>query len=71
MLIDGDRVALGATLNGTDTGGGMNLPPTGKSFRVPALFLSHLGESHIRYERRVYDFTGLLIQVGVLKAKPA
>jgi len=22
-------------------------------------------------ERRIYDFTGLLVQIGVLKAKPA
>jgi len=25
---------------------------------------------HVR-ERRIYDFTGMLVQVGVLKAKPA
>jgi hypothetical protein len=24
----------------------------------------------IQHERRIYDFTGLLIQIGVLKAKP-
>jgi hypothetical protein len=23
------------------------------------------------HERRIYDFTGMLVQIGVLKAKPA
>ena len=25
----------------------------------------------IKNERRIYDFTGLLVQVGILRAKPA
>jgi len=25
----------------------------------------------IRHERRIYDFTGLLVQLGILRAKPA
>jgi hypothetical protein len=25
----------------------------------------------IVHERRIYDFTGMLVQIGVLKAKPA
>jgi hypothetical protein len=25
----------------------------------------------IAHERRIYDFTGLLVQLGVLRAKPA
>jgi hypothetical protein len=25
----------------------------------------------IAHERRIYDFTGLLLQIGVLRAKPA
>jgi len=27
-------------------------------------------DRQIAHERRIYDFTGLLIQIGVLKAKP-
>jgi hypothetical protein len=26
---------------------------------------------HLVHERRIYDFTAMLIQIGVLKAKPA
>jgi ketosteroid isomerase-like protein len=48
----------------------MGLPPTGKPFRLPAVFLYELRDGRIVRERRIYDFTGLLVQVGVLKAKP-
>jgi steroid delta-isomerase-like uncharacterized protein len=70
LLIDGDRVAQRLTISGTDTGGFLNLPPTGKAFRVPLVLLCTLADNKIVHERRIYDFTGMLIQIGVLKAKP-
>ena len=69
-LIDGDRGVLVLTLAGTDLGGFMGIPATGRSFRLSAaLFLTVADEQVVRY-RSVYDFTGLLVQVGILKAKP-
>jgi steroid delta-isomerase-like uncharacterized protein len=70
LLVDGDSVSLLARMTGTDNGGFMGGPPTHRkvSFRV-ALFYT-LREGQIIRERRVYDFTGVLIQVGLLKAKP-
>jgi len=35
------------------------------------VFLVDIKDGKIQHERRVYDFTGLMIQLGVLKAKPA
>ena len=70
LLIDGDRAAQRLTIGGTDTGGFLNLPPTGKAFRVPLVGLFTLADHKIVHERRIYDFTGMLIQIGVLKAKP-
>jgi hypothetical protein len=35
------------------------------------VFLYEFKDGKIVRDRRVYDFTGLLIQVGTLKAKPA
>ena len=70
-IVDGDRVAQVAMVKGTDIGGFMGLPPTGKRFTMPMVFLFTLKDGKIQHERRVYDFTGLLIQLGVLKAKPA
>ena len=71
LVIDGDRVAQLATFAGTDTGGFMGLPPTGKPMRVPGVFLFALKDQHIVHLRTIYDFTGMLVQIGVLKAKPA
>jgi steroid delta-isomerase-like uncharacterized protein len=71
LLIDGDSVAQILTIEGTDDGQFLGLPPTGKSFRVPAVFLYDLKDGQIARERRIYDFTGVLMQVGLLKAKPA
>jgi len=70
LLIDGDRVAQRLMSAGTDTGGFLNLPPTGKAFRVPLVLLCRVADNKIVHERRIYDFTGMLIQIGVLKAKP-
>ncbi|MEP7307064.1 MAG: ester cyclase [Acidobacteriota bacterium] len=71
LLVDGDRVVEVGTISGTDTGGFMGLPPTDKPFRLPMIVLFTVKDGHILHERRVYDFTGLLVQIGVLKAKPA
>jgi steroid delta-isomerase-like uncharacterized protein len=70
-LIDGDRVALATTLVGTDLGGFMEMPPTGKPFRLRVVRLYTLANGQIATERRIYDFTGMLVQIGLLKAKPA
>ena len=71
LVIDGNRAAQTLSLEGTDIGGFMGLPATGKPFRVPAVFLFEFRNHQIVKERRIYDFTGLLVQIGVLKAKPA
>jgi hypothetical protein len=48
----------------------MELPPTGKGFRIPAVFVYVLRGEKISQFRSVYDFTGVLVQIGMLKAKP-
>jgi predicted ester cyclase len=71
LLVDGDRAALLGTAAGTDLGGFMGLAPTGKPFRITIVYLFTFDDRHIVHERRIYDFTGMLVQIGVLKAKPA
>jgi steroid delta-isomerase-like uncharacterized protein len=71
LIIDGDGVASVLTLEGTHIGEFLGIPPTGKRFRMPAVFFYQLDHGKIVRERRVYDFTGLLVQIGVLKTKPA
>ena len=64
LLVIGDRVVQTATVAGTDTGGFMGLPPTGKPFRVPSVFLFTLRAGKIAHERRSYDFSGVLLQLA-------
>ena len=70
VLIDGDSVAEVVSIEGHDTGRFLGLPPTGKSFRVQGVFLYDLKDGRIARERRIYDFTAMLVQTGLLKAKP-
>lgn len=70
-LIDDHRVVLIGRLSGTDRGGFMGMAPTGRSFNIPIVSLFDLSDGRIIRERRIYDFTGLLVQVGAIKAKPA
>jgi predicted ester cyclase len=69
--IDGDRASIVAEVVGTHVGEILGLAPTGRAFRIPMAFIIELRDRQIIYERRIYDFTGLLVQIGVLKAKPA
>ena len=71
VLIDGQRAAVLATFTGTDSGGFMGMPPTGRRVTIPVAFLYEFKDGKITRDRRMYDFTGLLIQIGTLKAKPA
>jgi steroid delta-isomerase-like uncharacterized protein len=70
LVIDGDHVAQVMTVEGTDIGEFLGMPPTGKPFRTSASFIFVFKNRKIIRERRIYDFTGLLVQIGVLKAKP-
>lgn len=71
LVIDGDRAVQFGTITGTDLGGFMGVPATRKSFKMPVVLFFTFHNGEIAYERRLYDFTGLLVQIGVLKAKPA
>jgi steroid delta-isomerase-like uncharacterized protein len=70
LVIDGETVVWIGDIHGTDTGGFMGLPPTNKPFRLPIVFVCTLQDGLIVREQRIYDFTGMLLQIGVLKAKP-
>ena len=70
-LVDGHRVSVLASVAGTHFGGFMGLEASGKAFRFEIAFVLEVRDGQIVTERRVYDFTGLLVQIGVLKAKPA
>jgi uncharacterized protein (TIGR02246 family) len=70
LLIDGDRVVMVARMAGTHSGDFFGLAPTGRPMEFQVALLMTVADGFIVDERRIYDFTGLLVQVGVLKAKP-
>ena len=71
LVVDGDRVAEQTAMSGTDNGGFMGMPPTRKPFHLRLVSMCQVRDGEIVYERRIYDFTGMLLQIGVLRAKPA
>jgi uncharacterized protein (TIGR02246 family) len=71
LLVDGDRAALLCRITGSHAGEFFGVAPTGRRIEVAGAFIYRLQDGHIAHERRVLDFTGLLVQVGVLRAKPA
>jgi predicted ester cyclase len=70
LLIDGDRAVLISRMSGTQSGDFFGLAPTGRRVEVQVAFLLTIADGFVMEERRIYDFTGVLVQVGVLKAKP-
>lgn len=70
-IVDGDRAVQMSTMTGTNKGGFMDVPPTGKRISIPIVSIFKFKNGQIVEEKHVYDFTGVLVQAGVLKAKPS
>jgi steroid delta-isomerase-like uncharacterized protein len=71
-IVAGDRLAVLFSTTATHKGDFMGLAGTGKRCAFEGVSLFQLGPSLlIVEERRFYDFTGLLTQVGVLRVRPA
>jgi predicted ester cyclase len=71
LIVDEDRVALLGRVCGTHLGEFFGMAATGRRIEISCVFIYRLEDGLIAHERRVLDFTGLLVQVGVLRAKPA
>ncbi|MEO8078718.1 MAG: ester cyclase [Acidobacteriota bacterium] len=71
LIVDGDRVAQEFTVHATHTREFMGLAGSGRTFDIEGVLIFEIEDGLIRFERRYYDFTGLLIQLGILRGKPA
>jgi predicted ester cyclase len=69
-VIDGDRIALPFSARATHQGEFMGLAGTGRRFSISGVLILQMRDGLIVHEQRFYDFTGLLIQTGVLRSKP-
>ena len=71
VLIDPPRVAIFTTVQATHVNEFFGIPGSHKRFEIHPVSNMTLENGLIAWERRIYDFTGLLLQIGVLRAKPA
>jgi steroid delta-isomerase-like uncharacterized protein len=71
LVVDDSRVAEPFTVTATHVGTFMGLAGTGRRCTIHGIRLFDIRDGAIFYERRYYDFTGLLIQLGILRGKPA
>ena len=70
LVQEGDRAALFFTSTGTHMKPFATIPPTGRHIAIRGVFLMTFRDGLISHEKRFYDSTALLVQIGVLKAKP-
>ena len=70
-----DAVAQGAVLvfttHATQQGEFLGFPGSGRRTSTQMAFVFHFRGGRIISERRLYDFTGVLMQLGILKARGA
>jgi len=71
LMIDPPQAALFVTAQATHEAEFFGIPATHKRFEVQIARYMTFADGLIAHERRVYDFTGLLVQIGALRAKPA
>jgi C-1 hydroxylase len=70
LIIDGSRVAQHFIATATHVGEFMGLPGTNRHGRLEGVLLYTMKDGLIFHERRQYDYSALLIQIGVLRSKP-
>jgi steroid delta-isomerase-like uncharacterized protein len=66
ILTEGDRVAVRVTLEGTHTGHGLGVPPTGRKISIQGIIILRMVDGQIAEAWNSYDQLGLLRQVGAL-----
>jgi len=59
------------TIRATHVGEIFGVPASHKAISFTVVFVFELRDGLISQERRLYDFTSVLVQLGVLRARPA
>jgi len=73
IVIDAEdqRAVLVFTTHATQQREFLGFPASGRRTATQVAFVFHFKDGRIISERRLYDFTGFLMQLGILKAKGA
>jgi len=66
LIVDGDTVVLRMTFRGTDTGGYLGRPPTGRAVEEWVVDIMHFDGDRVASEWIGADKLGLFIQLGVV-----
>jgi C-1 hydroxylase len=69
--VNGNRAIQPCRIRATQKGDFMGLPATGRRIEFDCVLIYDMEGGLIKRERRVYDFTAMLLQLGILRAKPA
>ena len=71
VIVDRDRdtAVLLSTAHNTQRGEFLGVPATGRRSHSRCAIVYRFADGRIMAETRLYDFTGMLVQLGVLKAK--
>ena len=71
LLIDGHRAVRFFTVTGTQAAPFGGVPSSGRRINITGAWLYTLDdEGQIVHDRRVYDVTTMLVQLGALRTKP-
>ena len=71
LIIDGNIAVQVMKVTCTHAGEFMGLPGSGRKAQFQGVRIMRIENNLIQHEQRLYDFTMFLMQVGVLRGKPA
>ena len=71
VLVDGARMVAIFTFTGTHTGTLFGMDGTGKQLVFRGVTVYTIAGGQIVREQRIFDFTGFLMNLGVIAARPA
>ena len=69
--VDSQQAVLVFTVHATQHGELLGFPPSHRRMATPSTYVFHLKDGRIVAERRVYDYGGVLIQLGIIKPRLA
>ncbi len=67
--VETQRIVLVFTIHATQRGEFHSFPASGRRVATPSAFVFHMTGDRIASERRLYDFGGFLMQLGMIKTK--
>ena len=69
LIVDGQRVAQVFQVHATHTSEFYGLAATGRRFTLQGVLMFEMAAGKIAVEKRIYDFSGLVVQLGLIKAR--